>query len=337
MMKQISVCLFAFFCATAQPDTARNLNEQGLAAYRRGDTATAEHLYREAITKWQEMGEGFHAHLAITRMNLADALAAQGKRVDAASQLEQSLALFRQSLGVRDWRTLECMNTLAALDLIMGDTEHAGALVNEALPLERELFPADARTATTLTELATLKLRTGHVSEAMAPAEEALALATKAAGEDSLNAALAYTVVGEVYRVGDQPGRALPVYRRARDIYEKRLGPQHPRVAALLGQEGLLLAGEGKLATAAQQIQRALAMLDHSCPNCDYERWTLDSNLAQVRVRQGMYAEAERLLEAAVALSERGQAQSTEITELRQALDDVRAKERGQDSQRLDR
>ena len=336
-MKHLSVCLFALCCAAAQPETARDLNERGLAAYEHGDTAAAEHLYREAIAKWQEMGDGFIAHLAITRMNLADALAAQGRRAEAASQLEQSLAVFRRTLGVRDWRTLECMNTLAGLELSLGDNEHAALLINEELPLERALFPSGARTAIALTELATLRLHTRKAAEALAPAEEALALASKAAGEDSLNAALAYTVLAEVYRIGNQPGRALPLYRRARDIYEKRLGAQHPRVASLLGQEALLIAGEGKVATAADQIQQALAILDHSCPSCDYERWTLDCNLAQVRAQQGAYAEAERLLETAVALSTRAQAGSNETAELQQALDDVRAKERGQESPRLNR
>ncbi len=98
-------------------------------------------------------------------------------------------------------------------------------------------------------------------------------------------------------------------------------------MASLLAQEGLLLAGEGKLATAAQTIERALAMLEHTCPGCAYERWTAESNLAEVRVHQGQYAEAERLLEEAVALSEQAQPQSTEADALRQALADVRAKQ----------
>ena len=326
-MKHFSVFLFALFTATAQPKAARDLNESGLAAYGRGDFAGAERLYLEAIPRWQALGDSFTAHLAITRMNLGDALAAQGRRGEALDQAKQSLALFRRSLGVRDGRTLDCMNMVGGLELTLNEYEHAGMVIEEALPIERELFPADERLATTLAELATLRLRTGSAVDALAPAEEALALAVKATGEDSLYTALASSVVAEVHRTANRPSRALPLYRRARAIYEKHLGPQHPRVAALLGQEGLLLAGEGKLASAAQIMERALGMLDRSCPGCAYERWTIECNFAQVRVRQGRYADAERLLEEALALSEQAQPQSTEAAELREALEDVRRKE----------
>ncbi len=328
-MKRFSVLLFALFSAAAQPETARDLNQRGLTAYERGDFAGAERLYLEAIPKWQALGNGFAAHLAITRMNLSDALTAQGRRGEALDQAKQSLALFRRSLGVRDGRTLDCMNLAANLELTISDYEHAGALIEEALPIERELFPADGRLAITLAELATLRLRTGSAADALAPAEEAVALAVKATGEDSVYTALATTVVAEVHRTANRPSRALPLYRRARAIYEKRLG-QHPRVASLLGQEGLLLAGEGKLASAAQTMERALDMLDHSCPGCAYERWTLDFNFAQVRIRQGQYGDAERLLEEALALSEQAEPQSTEAAELREALEDVRRKEQRQ-------
>ncbi len=328
-MRYLGVWLFVINIAAAQPESARDLNERGVAAYARGDFAAAERLYLDAIPKWQALGDGYTAHLAITRMNLGDALTAAGRRVEALAQMEDSLALYRRSLGVRDGRALDCMNALSGLELTMNDYEHARVVIEEALPIERELFPADGRLATTLTELATLRLRTGTAAQALAPAEEALALAVKTAGADSLNAALAYTVVGEVHRTANRPSRALPLYRRARAIYEKRLGAEHPRVASLLAQEGLLLAGEGKLATAAHNIERALAMLEHSCPGCAYERWTAESNLAQVRVRQGQYAAAERLLEDAVALSEKEQPQSAEASALRQALADVRAKQQG--------
>ncbi len=219
-MKYLGVCLFVINIAAAQPETARDLNERGLAAYTRGDFAAAERLYLDAIPKWQALGDGFTAHLAITRMNLGDALAAEGRRGEALAQMEQSLALFRQSLGVHDGRALDCMNAVGGLELTLNDYEHAGKVI------PKKLCPSNAncsqRTraplATTLTELATLRLRTGTTAAALALAEEALALAIKTAGADSLNAALAYTVVGEIHRTTNRPSRALPLYRRARAI-----------------------------------------------------------------------------------------------------------------------
>ena len=47
-----------------------------------------------------------------------------------------------------------------------------------------------------------------------------------------MDTALAYTSVAEAHRFAGAPERALPLYRKARSLYEKALGPEHPRVAA---------------------------------------------------------------------------------------------------------
>src|SRR5262249_42756267 len=86
-----AVCiLFAFVTAQAQPDDARKLNSDGLAAYERGAHAEAEQLHRKAVELWEKMGPDYEAHLATSRMNLAQALSAQGRRVEAAATLEES-------------------------------------------------------------------------------------------------------------------------------------------------------------------------------------------------------------------------------------------------------
>jgi len=327
-MRYFALLLFAFSTSGAEPQAARDLNDRGLAAYARGDYAAAERLYLEAIPQWQALGEAYSAHLAITRMNLGSDLAAQGRRAEALPQLEESLAVLRRTLGVGDRRTLDCINSLAGLELMRDNYERADALLGEALGAERESFPASVTLARTLSETAILRLRQGRIAEALPAAEESLALAAKTAGEDSVEAALAYTAVAEAHRLANRPERALPLYRRARAIYEKRLGPGHPRVASMLGQEAVILAGEGELASAAEELRHALAILDKSCPGCVYERWTLDSDLAQVRILQGKYAEAERLLTEALALCEKAHATAPADAErTRNALAEVRQKE----------
>jgi tetratricopeptide (TPR) repeat protein len=327
-MKYLTLLLSVLCAASAQPQAARDLNARGVAAYARGDYAAAERLYRASAEKWEALGEPFRAHQGITRMNLGDAMAAQGRRQEAQPELERALALLRRSLGTADRNTLDCMNLLGMVYLVENDFDRAGPLLEEALAIEREHLPNDVSLARTLGQIAKLRMSTGQIQGALAPAEESLALAAKISGEDSADAALAYTVVAEAHRLAGRPGRALPLYRRAQTIYEKRLGPEHPRVASLLGQEGLMLAEDGKLASAAQILQRALEMLIHSCPQCTYERSIVDSNLAGVRAGQSRFAEAERLLNEAVALSESAQPQpSAETAGLRQQLAEVQEKE----------
>ncbi|HLH19226.1 MAG TPA: tetratricopeptide repeat protein [Bryobacteraceae bacterium] len=339
-MRHIVILLFAFAIAgTAQPDAANDFNNRGLEAYGRGDYAGAERLYRQAIPLWQALGDPFTAHLGITHMNLGQALAGQGRRPEAAAELRESIALMRPSLGIRHLNTLTAVNLLAGVELVLGQDDEAGALLEEALPIERELYPGDVQLARTLAALACLRIRQLRLAEALPLAEEALTQAMRAAGKDSLDTALAYATVAEVHRIAGRPARALPLYRHAHEIYRKHLGPQHPRVASMLAQEALILIGDGKLALAERQLREAQAIINHSCPNCLVEQWGLEADLGVLRARQGKYAEADRLLTASLDLLDRAQPQPTsDLAATMRALALVRRREhRFEEADRLDR
>lgn len=114
-MKYLAGWLFVLGVASAQPQAARDLNARGVAAYANRDYAGAERFYRESIAKWEALGDAFAAHQGITRTNLGDALAAQGRRSEAQPELEQALALLRRSLGAANAHTIDCMNLLGGV------------------------------------------------------------------------------------------------------------------------------------------------------------------------------------------------------------------------------
>jgi len=338
-MKDLAILLFAVYgAAAAQPQTAREFNDRGLEAYGRGDYAGAERLYREAIPIWQALGEPFAPHLGVTRMNLGQALAGQGKRAEATSELKGSVALLRRTVGVRHLDTLIAMNLLAGLGLMTGDDSLAASLLAEALPIERDLYPADVQLARTLAGLSCLRIRQGRAPEALPLAEEALTVAIASTGGESVDTALASATVAEAHRTLGYPERALPLYRRAEELYRKHLGPQHPRVASMLAQEALILIGDHKLAMAERQLKEAMEILNHSCPDCNAERWGLDADLGILRSRQGRYGEADRLLTEAVTLLEKSEpAPSADLAATLKALAIVRRKERRfEEADRLD-
>jgi tetratricopeptide (TPR) repeat protein len=287
----------------ADPKEAFNLNEHGLAISDR-DPAGAERLYHQALDMWRELGPEYELHMAITESNLAHSLCAMGKRREGAQAFERALVVFRRRLGVRDERTLTTMNLLGGMDLMLGDYEAGGALFNEALPIERELFPHDIQLARTLTGLASYKLETGKTEDALPFAEEGLEIALKAGGENSLDTALAYGTVAEIHRSSGRGDRALPLYRKARAIYERLLGPSHVRVASVLSQEGLILMSDGKFSLAEQQMKKSLAILETTCPGCTLEMIVAETNLGILRLKQRKYGEADRLLSHAIALQE---------------------------------
>jgi tetratricopeptide (TPR) repeat protein len=313
----------------AQLAAALDLNARGNQASEAGRHDEAIRLYRESIAIWSEAGAVYDAHRAGTLLNLGIVISATGNRPEAVRVMSESLSLHRKTLGVRHHRTLSNMNLLASNYLMIGSVEQAEALLVEALPIERELFPEDIQTARTLEGMCNAMIRLGRYVEATPLAEEALAIAIKATGEDSMDTALAYTNVAEAHRTNGHAERALPLFRKAHAIYEKALGPDHPRVASLLSQEGLIMMEDGKLATAEDLMTRAVNALTRACPRCSVELAITEDNLALLRLRQKRYREADDLLTHVIALRESFTAvPGRELAVTLQVLASVRQKEK---------
>jgi tetratricopeptide (TPR) repeat protein len=291
--------------AAAQSDPAYQWNDEGLAAAARGDNQEAEALFHKAMDRWRALGPGHDAHFAVTEVNLAQAQCGEGRRQECEKTLEDSLAIFRRTLGVRNERTLMNMNLLGGVALMLEDAGYAEKLFNEALPIEREFYPHDLQLARTLGGLAALYTQQSKPDEALPLAEEALKLTLETEGENSVDAALEYSNVAEIHRVSGRLDRALPLYRKAEEIYGKTLGPEHPRVGCILSEEGLLLLTDHKYAMAEQALLRAQKIMDKNCPNCGFEQSMTLANLGLLRVRQDRFKEADRLLTRALALEEK--------------------------------
>jgi len=306
-MKWLTLGLLMSVSAVAQPsvDKAQTLNVQGNRLAEIGKYTEAQAAYREALDMWRSMGPGFEGHIAGTLLNYGMALSGDGQRPAAAKVLEEALALHRKSLGPNHHRTVTNMNLLASNYLMLSDIGKAEKLLTAALQIERELFPVDIQTARSLEGLSNLLIKQDRAAEALPLAEEALIIAIKTTGEESVDTALAYTSVAESHRYLGAPERALPLYRKARGMYEAALGPIHPRVATILSQEGLILMNEGKLNMAEKAMLRCLNALRQSCPDCGVEIALAEHNLGLLRLRQKRYTEANEALTAAVELREK--------------------------------
>jgi tetratricopeptide (TPR) repeat protein len=327
------------WAAMAAQDAGFDWNTRGLEASDRGHYVEAEGLFEQASQRWIALGAGFEAHLGTTRMNQAQAVCAQGRRPECARLFEESVTLFRRSLGTRDERTLTAMNLLGGIYSMLGQYDRAEPLFQEALKVERQFRPNDVQLARSLGGLAAMRTHDGKLDEALPLAEEALELVLKTEGESSLDAALAYANVAEVHREAHRADRALPLYRKSRALYEKLLGPQHARVASILSQEALILMSEGKLALAEREMKTCLKMLEAACPNCVFEKWVAETNLGLLRMRQGKYNEADTLLTHVLDLQEKYlRRPGPELAATLQLLAAVRQKQRRfDDAARLNR
>jgi tetratricopeptide (TPR) repeat protein len=306
-----AIALITAVTAAAQntAEHANQLNNQGNRLAESGESAASQKFYQEAISIWRSLGPAFEPHLAGSLLNLGVAFSGAGKRTEAAKYYEEALAIHRRTLGDKHHRTVSNMNLLASVYLMLGEPARADALFEEALVTERELYNGDIQLARTLEGMSNSLVRDGRYREALAPAEEALTIAIHAAGEESLDTALAYASVGEVHRALHDMARALPLLRKSRSLYEKFLGPEHPRVACLLSQEGLILLEDGKLGLAEQVMVKAVKLLTHTCPDCLVELAIVQHNLGVLRLQQKRYREADEALTSALALREKFETQ----------------------------
>jgi tetratricopeptide (TPR) repeat protein len=305
--------LIAAAWAESPARQALNLNDEGNTKSDAGDYAGAEARYRDAIAIWRTLGPDFKAHLAGSLMNIGSVLCGQGKRVEGAAAFEEALALHRATLGADHKRTLANMTLLASDYLMLGELQKAEAILEDALPLARKDFAGNIQLARCLEIQSGILNRHHKLQEAVAPAEEALRIANQVAGESSLESALAYASAAEALRSAGYSDRALPLYRKAHAIYEKFLGPEHPRVASLWSQEGLIEMSEGKLSTAEHSMLKAISLLKKGCPDCVVEMSVAQNNLGLLRLKQKRYHEADESLSQAMDMREKFSAASPEL------------------------
>ncbi len=314
--------------AGAPPQKAKELNDRGLEARQRGDYAAALRDLSEALRMWQSLGSAFEPHAAIEMMNLGDTYCGQGDWSQGTKFFEQALELSRRSMGPKDLHTVSDVNRLANVYLVQGELERGEGLYREVLATERELYPNDVQTAHTLAGLASVHGRQGKSQEALSEAEEGLAITLRAVGESDFEAGLAYANVAQTHRLGGRNDRAIPLLHKAYEILQRTLGPTHPRVLAVLSQEGLVLTYEGKLSLAEQDLVRAVDLLSRSkATNADLSM--AEQNLGILRMRQKKYADADRWLTSALSLEEQYLARpGMEMASTLQMLSEVRRKER---------
>ena len=237
-------------------------------------------------------------------MDRAYALAIQGRRDEAIPIYKQSLELNRRTLGDKHLLTLNNMNLLASAYLMNGDVADAEPLVTEVISTAREVYPKDIQLSEALGSWSYILSSRGKLKEAESIAAEALALSLAIEGEDSITSGMLYANVGEIHRLEGQEVRALPLFRKALAIYEKKLDPADPRIASLLSQEGLILMSDRQFTLADRAMTRAVELLRQSCPECGTEIWVAEVNLAVLRLKQERYEEADRLFTHVISVHE---------------------------------
>ncbi len=298
-----------------------NEREKGATVLEQARLAIAQARYAEAQKALDRSGELLRRHcdgnhpLAIQQREMSSLLAfAQGNYPAAEKSLKELLDKTRQALGPNHPEASRQLNDLAAVYLARNQPETARPLLDLALQNQKQLL-GDAHPDVAITDanLAQCNREAARYADAAAGFDQALALQARALGDhhpaygETLDRrARLLLAMGDFSQAGEAGRAAQGVIRGVFPV-------NHPWAAANLVTLALVDHKMGRFTDAETKFQEALAAwqgLDWT--NADVpQRHPQIANvrhlLANLYAEWGRYADAERLLNLALAM-ERGYA-----------------------------
>ena len=302
------------------------LHEQAIAARLEGRYQEGERDCREAVSILEVVEGPDSADLAnaliehgrlLDRLDrLPEAEAALGRAIAILDALldssaragdrdgnDEGLAEDDAALIVEELRRLVIGGELARAGVVRasGRLDEAEGFVRRALGRAETAFPdGDHLVAEALNALGMIHKFQGRYDEAEPLYQRALALAT-ALGDEEAQATLFHNLGGLCHARGDFAGGELPA-RRAVELREAHLGPDHPATAADREAWGALLEGLGRLDEAEQAYRAALATFEgHQGPD-SLEAASSSASLGSVLHAQGRLDEALASYRRALAI-----------------------------------
>lgn len=194
---------------------------------------------------------------------------------------------------------------LSKLDGYLGQNDYAAG---ERL-LENWLREADAcgdrqGKLTVLNEQIGIYRKTGKEPECLVAIDAALALMNDLQMEDAVTGGTTLINAATGFKAFGGAAEALPLYRRAQTVYEKRLAPDDDRLAALYNNMALTLSELEQYREAEALFQKALSIMEQR-PHGEAEAAITCLNLADLICAEVGYEAGEERVEAYLRRAEK--------------------------------
>jgi tetratricopeptide (TPR) repeat protein len=235
------------------------------------------------------------------------------------------LALLAGASVVAAFESPNQWNNLGAERFRAGDTAGAEKLYLRALAGWQQAGEPRSE-ARTVSNLAVVYRAQGRYREAETMYQNALRMLERTHSGESAEAATTLNNLAELYRVCGEPARGEPYALRAVALEERLFGAGHPATAEALHTLAAIARDRGRLDEAIALYHRAGAVLE-STPGARSNPLLARNlaNVAEIRLAQGAYAEAESASRDALAVADasfgpRDPARAQSLNNLAQAL-----------------
>lgn len=187
-------------------------------------------------------------------------------------------------------RVIEKLDAYFAKNDLLGAERHLRHWEKEALE-----GGDDRGRYTVCNELMGLYRKLGRRDEALAYAAQTLALADALGLSENVTGATALLNAGTVYKAFDAPEKGLPLFERAKAVYETQLSPDDARLAGLWNNMALTLVDLGRYGE-AEALYKKAADLTRRTPGMQGDAAISLLNLANlIEARDGLLDGNERI------------------------------------------
>ncbi|HTS81321.1 MAG TPA: serine/threonine-protein kinase [Myxococcaceae bacterium] len=249
---------------------------------------------------------------AVYRFALGSLHAREGRQKEAIDELQRAVEQAHSAFDADDTRIASMLVSLGVALRNSGQLAEARTQLQAALDIvERKLGPMHPLVANTLYQLSSVHRRLGNVDLAWDTALRALAAREAVFGPSSTPVGRSLNGLGIMLQEQARYRDAEPYLRRALNIFESTMGPDHPDTAAVMNNLANVVMnwdpGE------AQQLRRrALAIQQRSIGPEHLEVANTESNLAVTDFALARHPEALSEVTRAIAIRERQAVTGTE-------------------------
>jgi tetratricopeptide (TPR) repeat protein len=232
---------------------AENKNPQALEAIERGLIGVEAQYGQE------------HPMTARCINNRALVLLSLGHYDDAIRELQRALTIMQRTLGAEHPQLASAWSNVSGSLLSIGRYAEAREAAEHALSLyEKALGPQNLALLGTLVNLSESYMHSGHVHDAVQFRRRALAIAEAAGSADSVQLAEILQFLGEALEADGEVTEAQAADERSLAMFERLLGPEHSRLAFVLGNLALVELDLGQSRKAVDFGERAAKLAQSS-------------------------------------------------------------------------
>ncbi len=290
-------------------DTEALLREESPAdAEARADFDRLDQLLAEATAL--ELASRYEASLGISELALtlarslgsrrgeAQALSAKASTTDDLGRSEEAAellfdaALLAERAGADELRGRLWSHLALIEGITLGRTEEAERRLRHTAAIFERSAANPLDMATLESRLGAILSAQGRYDEALATLERAIVMLGEIPGEHSLVRLSTLNIMGSVYDLRGDPESALVHYRRALEIAELKVGPDHPESAKILNNIAVVEKSQGDYEAALADYRRVLEIRRGAYDPDHPEIGAALNNLGNLYLAMGSYADA---------------------------------------------